>query len=677
MPSMIEPSAAGDLIPKEPPTLVGILEGAGFGVRQPVLIVKIPLPLQTTVTWEGIAESLEALLGVAAPVFSSNHRVFHNDFTEHVCAVAVELQQKAGLPVFEKSKVLTRRREGSNQVSVFVAVPYAPRCAKPAFDAVLCAHKVLSHLLTSACNNDSLVAARQQFGKLIKRMQTLRPKGLNPPRFLRAAHQCGIPWDWTVANSYQFGWGMRQCWLDSTILDTTTSMGVAMARNKMACAQILRRAGLPVPDHALADSLEEATRIADRLGYPVVIKPVALDGGVGVAAGLQNPEQLERAWKQTARHTQKIMVEKHQEGEDFRLLVLDGKLIWAVSRIPGGVTGDGERTIGELVESTNRDPRRGNHAEATLRTLTLDDEALDMLRKQGVALDTVLAAGQFIRLRSAANISSGGTPVVVNHQVHPDNRLLAERAVALLNLDIAGVDLLIPDIAVSWQESGAAILEINAQPQLVAASQKHLYRQILEARISHDGRIPVAIFLGGIGSNELALSVGKRLLGNGHAVGVASRQGLWLNGRPIGRKGLSSYEAGKALLAQRDAAVMLLVADDKALLRTGLPVDRFDLLVVSEPEDIDPAESNWIDRALRLAMPHCVGSVICNSPRAGAFLERLRPNASYVAVPVNDILTLEKTACEWMEARIEEENVTLALRHASSNVPESKAEYPP
>jgi cyanophycin synthetase len=138
--------------------------------------------------------------------------------------------------------------------------------------------------------------------------------------------------------------------LNSSILDTTASMGVQLARDKVMCAQILRRAGLPVPAHGLAGSLDQARAIAERLGYPVVIKPPALDGGVGVAAGLGSAADLDHAWSETARHGAQVLVEKHQPGEDFRLLVFDGRMVWAVGRQPAGVTGDGELCgVGALI----------------------------------------------------------------------------------------------------------------------------------------------------------------------------------------------------------------------------------------------------------------------------------------------------------------------------------------
>ena len=326
----------------------------------------------------------------------------------------------------------------------------------------------------------------------------------------------------------------------------------------------------------LAGSLDQARAIAERLGYPVVIKPPALDGGVGVAAGLGSAADLDQAWSETASHGAQVLVEKHQPGDDFRLLVFDGRMVWAVGRQPAGVTGDGEQTVEALVTQANQDPRRGYQATASLRPLILDEEALGLLAEQGFTRQGVPEAGRFVRLRRAANISSGGTPFVVTDRVHPDNRDLVERAVNLLRLDLAGVDLIIPDISRSWRETSAAIIEINAQPQLVAASQTHLYAQILASRAPNGGRIPVAIVIGKAARMRWRCRCCENLRHGAAKVGLASRQGLWLADRVIGRSGLTPFEAGRALLAQRDTAALLLVIDDASVIGSGLPVDRFD-----------------------------------------------------------------------------------------------------
>lgn len=597
--------------------LVSVLQGTAYGCHQPVVLAELSLPTSARADWPAIDKAVSEILGerLAAGDQADDAQPLRG-FSQRALRLALYVQQRAGLAVFETGRMLGAHRKSPDEFTVLLATPYAPRYPREAFAALLWASQTLLRLVAKPTDPQAVDAARNELVPLDERLARGRPGDTNSLRFLRAAHEAKIPWDWVAGPWIQFGWGRNQCALNSSILDTTTSMGVQLARDKVMCAQILRRAGLPVPAQGLADSLEQGRAIAERIGYPVVIKPPALDGGVGVAAGLGSAADLEHAWSETARLGAQVLVEKHQPGEDFRLLVFNGRMVWAVGRQPAGVTGDGEQTVEALVNLANLDPRRGYQANASLRPLILDEEALSLLAAQKLAREGVPEAGRFVRLRRAANISSGGVPVVVTDRVHADNRELVERAVNLLRLDLAGVDLIIPDISRSWRETGAAIIEINAQPQLVAASQTHLYGQILTSRAPHGGRIPVAIVIGTDGAHDLARQVLQNISDGAAKVGLASRQGLWLGHRLIGRAGLTPFGAGRALLAQRDLAALLLVIDDASVIGSGLPVDRFDLLVLPGSDAGAEATVEWLPRMLALSAPHCTGGIIGTSENA-------------------------------------------------------------
>lgn len=588
--------------------LVNVLEGCAYGIRQPVLVALHRGSSRPRPEWASIDQSIGQIAQAPWQPGAGDEGLV-DGLASRIAHLAIDGMARAGLPVFGQGRLLGVRGQGADAWEFLLALPYAPDLAKPCFEALAWATRCVWSLIDRGCSPETLGLVLAQQAALIKELGTKRQKGTNTLRFLRAAHEAGIPWN-PVANLYhQYGWGARQVWANSSILDTTSGLAVTLARNKQACALVLRRAGLPVPDHGLAKSLEEARGIAERLGYPVVIKPVNLDGGVGVAAGLQNVEQLEQAWVKTICHSPFILVERHQRGEDYRLIVFNGRLVWAVGRQPAGVTGDGSLSIAELVARANLDPRRGYHATATLRPLSLDEEALGLLAEDGCSATTVLPAGQFARLRRASNLSSGGLPVVVTDQVHPDNRLLVERAASLLRLDLAGVDLIVPDITVSWRDSGGGIIEVNAQPQLVAASQSHLYRTILEARVTGRGRIPVVVIVG-----RDAQAVAEAVLqGMGDlrpVTGLASRKGLWLGKEFVGRAGLSPFAAGRGMLLQRETEALVVVVDDDSVLRTGLPCDAYDLLVVAHPLEDSAPQAAWLPRTLEMMLDNCVGDVL-------------------------------------------------------------------
>lgn len=633
--------------------MASVLDGAAYGCYQPVVLVELSLPTNVSPDWPEIDKVVAGILGELPNVGEQTDEApLLQGFSQRALRLTSHVQLRAGLAVFETGRVLGARRKNQEEFTVLMAIPYAPRYPREAFAALLWASQTLLRLVTRPGDPQAADDARSDLLVLDERLAKGRPGDTNSLRFVRAAHEAKIPWDWVVGPWVQFGWGRNQCALNSSILDTTTSMGVQIARDKVMCAQILRRAGLPVPVYGLAGSLDQGRAIAERIGYPVVIKPPALDGGVGVAAGLGSAADLEHAWSETARHGAQVLVEKHQPGEDFRLLVFNGRMVWAVGRQPAGVTGDGEQTVEALVNLANLDPRRGYQANASLRPLILDEEALSLLAAQKLARDGVPEAGRFVRLRRAANISSGGVPVVVTECVHADNRELVERAVNLLRLDLAGVDLIIPDISRSWRETGAAIIEVNAQPQLVAASQTHLYGQILASRAPHNGRIPVAIVIGTDGAHDLALQVLQNLQDGAAKVGLASRQGLWLGHRLIGRAGLAPFGAGRALLAQRDLAALLLVIDDASVIGSGLPVDRFDLLVLPGSDTGAEATVDWLPRMLALSAPHCTGGIIGTSENALSLCRQRGLQLPLDALAASDRGGLVARLTAWFERRL-------------------------
>ncbi|OOZ38138.1 hypothetical protein BOW52_09205, partial [Solemya elarraichensis gill symbiont] len=300
-----------------------------------------------------------------------------------------------------------------------------------------------------------------------------------------------------------------------------------------------------------------------------------------------------------------IMLERHVEGRDYRLVVLNGRTVWAIERVPAGVTGDGTHSVRELVESANNDPSRQGH-NSPLKPLDLTPDALDLVDEQGLTLDAVPEADRHVRLSRNGNVSSGGTPVTVFEQVHPDNLKLAVRAADVLKLDLAGVDLLIPDIRQSWLESDAAICEVNAQPQFGPVTAGHLYPEVLCSLIQGNGRIPLTLILGD--THNLARRLGKTLAQAGIQVGRADPDGCYLQGQPASRDAKGAYTAGRWLVADPAVEAGILSINEAELLKTGLPFDRFDSLVIAGP--LTGSDSpHALTMLLAALLPACIGPV--------------------------------------------------------------------
>lgn len=495
------------------------------------------------------------------------------------------VQEAAGWPTSIEGIVKPDvAREQSERFGI--AVPFLEGCVEEAAHALTWVIDVAN----DAVGGKAIAATAARLGPLLERLRRVGPQGMNTSRFLAAAARMGIPTRRVIGNVYQFGHGAEARWLDSSYTDQSACIASSLARNKFDAAIVLRRAGVPVPRHAAAATPAAAVSAAERIGFPVVVKPIDRDGGKGVAVELERADAVQAAAEAALRLSNTVLVEQFIPGNDYRLQVHRGEVIWASHRVPGSVIGDGVQSVAALLAALNADPLRGAPGSAALlKKIPLDDEAKDLLTWQGLAPDAVPEAGRFVRLRRAANVASGGRAVGVLEQVHPDNLALAARAAQALRLDLAGVDLLIPDISRSWLEGGAAVCEVNAQPQLWPT----LPEKILGRLVRGDGRIPVVMVMGGADLAPWQAALNRRAAAGGRAVGWAARAHATLAGETIVRGSTSLLAASEALLFDRRTQALVVAVEDEQILRTGMPCDRCDLLVLGGGPADDAAWPRW------------------------------------------------------------------------------------
>ncbi len=422
---------------------------------------------------------------------------------------------------------------------------------------------------------------KQHLDRALSRIGQHAPQGKNTAMMLRTARQMGIPWLRIYGNIYQLGQGHRARRMDSSATDHTSRLGSTLAQDKTATNYLLSHAGFPVPPSLGVHNEAQGIRAAERLGYPVVVKPADRDRGEGVTAGIKDADTLKRALAKAAGFSPRLIVEKHFPGNDHRLHVFEGRVYRARQRLPGGVTGDGVASVQNLVNALNDARRRRapgtNHLQVPIE---IDSEAEELLSEQGLTLESVPDEGRFVQLRRIANMSVGGVSrELALKAIHPDNIRLAERAVRAIHLDIAALDLLIPDITRSWLDVGAVILEINAKPQFGEDAPRWIFKQFFP----RGGRIPIAVVIGDGAEPNWLDALGKHLAEEGRTPGLCSPTGAWIGGDRIAPASSNLYRAGLALIQDPTIQCMLMLAD-QSLLESGLPMDHFDVLAVIAPE---------------------------------------------------------------------------------------------
>src|SRR5690606_40675870 len=262
----------------------------------------------------------------------------------------------------------------------------------------------------------------------------------------------------------QLGFGVHQKRIQATTTANTNMIAVDLAGNKHATKALLGDMGVPVPKGYRIRDVEELESTLERVGYPVVIKPLDGNHGKGATVGIDDLENALTAFAKAQEYSRWVIVEKMLVGSDFRALVVNNRLIAVAERIPAHVIGDGKSTISELIDQTNADPRRGYGHENVLTLIEIDGQTQRLVHAAGYELDSVLAEGERLLLKTTANISTGGTAIDRTDEVHPENVFLFERIARIIGLDVAGVDIIAPNVSQPLHENGGGIIEVNAAP---------------------------------------------------------------------------------------------------------------------------------------------------------------------------------------------------------------------
>jgi cyanophycin synthetase len=408
--------------------------------------------------------------------------------------------------------------------------------------------------------------------------------GLSPNtlRFALSARARDIPVQ-VSKGILQLGWSCHARKLLSSFTDATSTIATGLARSKIHTNFILSQNAVPVPTCLKVTTPEAALNAAKRLGWPVVIKPASLDQGMGVVPGIRDKDTLIQAFEAAQKLSPgDVLLEQHVEGHDYRLLVVGGKLLMATHRIPAGVVGDGHSNVSTLIAHVNKDPRRGTKFRSLLVRLSLDEKAQQCLAEQGLCAESIPLAGQFVRLRMTASIGTGATPEDVTTRIHPDNRMLAERAARLIGLDIAGVDFLCPDISKSWREVGGAINEVNSQPGFrphwLGDPSRDINGEILDWMFrDRPARIPTVAITGTNGKSTVAKMLHHIWMYSGKQAGVCTTAGVWVGEALITQDNLSGYPGGRLLLDDPLVEVAVIEMPRKGLLYFGHPCDHYDV----------------------------------------------------------------------------------------------------
>lgn len=397
--------------------------------------------------------------------------------------------------------------------------------------------------------------------------------------FVREAEEQGIPWTALTADGaiLTFGQGSKLRKIHQNFTSSTSLIASRVATDKYTTANVLRAQGVPVPHQIVVTTNEAALDAARKINFPVVIKPARNDYGTAVFVDVRTEDEASRAFNEAAKHGPVIM-ERLIAGEHHRIMVINGKFRSVRKQLPAHVIGDGAQTVSALVEQAN---------EARLKNgwqpIPTDEESKAQLQKQNLTFDSIAASNQMVRLRSQANLSTGGTMEDVSANAHPANIALAERAAAIVDIDVAGLDFITTDISKPFWEVQAAFCEVNVTPGLIQGEEKLILSEWFSDESK--GRVITIVVLDPSPEKNSGTKITEQLQSKFSKVCLATQQGMLLDGKITSPGNFSNHRGLRAALCEPGVNAVVLEISSEELIKEGLGMPRCDLAVMYAAEE--------------------------------------------------------------------------------------------
>lgn len=399
-----------------------------------------------------------------------------------------------------------------------------------------------------------------------------------------------IPWIRLGSNSLvQLGYGVNQQRFQATITGNTSSIAVDIACNKELTKRMLHDAAIPVPMGDLIVDEEELQNVIKKIGYPIVIKPLDGNHGKGSSINVNDWVSSVTGLEHAQQYSRKVIVEKYITGYDFRVLVINNKMVAAARRVPAHVVGDGESNLEKLIKKENQDPRRGYGHENVLTEITVDKDTLELLEKLQYTLETIPQKGEVVYLKSTANLSTGGTSIDVTDMVHPENITMAERISKIIGLDVCGIDIMAENLTQPLKESGGAIIEVNAAPgfRMHLAPSEGLPRNVAAPVVDMlypQGKpftIPIIAVTGTNGKTTTTRLISHIVKNNGYRVGFTTSDGIYIQNTMLTKGDTTGPISAEFILKDPTVEFAVLETARGGILRSGLGFSQCDIGVLT------------------------------------------------------------------------------------------------
>ncbi|MBS1549330.1 MAG: cyanophycin synthetase [Bacteroidetes bacterium] len=431
----------------------------------------------------------------------------------------------------------------------------------------------------------------------IQKMKEIRERvrlGPSTGSIAEEAASRDIPWIRLGTNSLvQLGYGVNQMRFQATITCNTSNIAVDIACDKEETKRMLENSSVPVAKGSICVDEEDLEYTIKMIGFPIVIKPLDGNHGKGASINVTNMDDAKEGLAHAQKYSRRVIVEKFITGFDFRILVINNKMVAAAQRVPAHIVGDGKQTIRQLIDLENQDPRRGYGHENVLTEIEIDRDSLDLLEKLNYTENSIPKKDEIVYLKSTANLSTGGTSIDVTDRVHPENIFLAERISRIIGLDVCGIDIMAENLTEPLQQNGGVILEVNAAPgfRMHLAPSEGLPRNVAAPVIDmlyppgKPSRIPIIAVTGTNGKTTTTRLIAHMVKNKGYRVGFTTSDGIYIQNHLLEKGDTTGPYSSEYILKDPTVEFAVLETARGGILRAGLGFSRCDIGIITNIQE--------------------------------------------------------------------------------------------
>ena len=502
-------------------------------------------------------------------------RLKEGTYLAHICEhIIIAIQNIIGIEV-----AYGKAREVEGDIYQIIYQYEYPKtgieCAKLAID-------IINGLINGICIN---FKDRVLIIKEILNDELIGPSTL---AVCQAAQKYGLPiMKLGSSDFYQVGYGKQGRIIESSITSNTSCVSADISCDKLLTKELLDLQNLPVARGGKVYNVISLLKEADRIGYPLVLKPQYGNKGRGVIIGIKNEKELITAYQKLINEFDDIILEEYYEGDDYRVCVVNNKVAGVSLRIPPYVIGDGNKSVEELIDELNSHKYRGEDHEKPLTKIKKDTILTSFITEQGYALNSILEKDKKLVLRKNANLSTGGIAIDYTDKICEENKDICIRAAKTIGIDVCGIDICTNDISKSIMNNGI-IMEVNTAPGL----RMHVYpsegksrdigNEIINMMYKGDIRnIPVISVSGTNGKTTTTRLINYALCKLGMCSGMTSTEGIFINNQCIDIGDDTGMDSAKCVLLNKDVEVAVLETARGGIIRRGLAYDLADVAVIT------------------------------------------------------------------------------------------------